>query len=79
MAWLTSSGASTRCFKDGGAYFRPGVSKATFGYFDSFAWHRVTQLSMPGAPEGQYSAGSDSSGCSSDTNAIPGLSATGVS
>ena len=25
------------------AYFRHGVSKATFGYLDSFAWHRVTQ------------------------------------
>jgi RNA-directed DNA polymerase len=25
------------------AYFRHGVSKATFGYLDAFAWHRVTQ------------------------------------
>jgi RNA-directed DNA polymerase len=25
------------------AYFRHGVSKATFGYLDSFVWHRVTQ------------------------------------
>lgn len=25
------------------AYFRHGVSKATFGYLDSFAWHRITQ------------------------------------
>lgn len=25
------------------AYFRHGVSKATFGYLDSFTWHRVTQ------------------------------------
>jgi RNA-directed DNA polymerase len=25
------------------AYFRYGVSKATFGYLDAFAWHRVTQ------------------------------------
>ncbi|MGY2026061.1 group II intron reverse transcriptase/maturase [Nocardia gipuzkoensis] len=25
------------------AYFRHGVSKATFGYLDSYAWHRVTQ------------------------------------
>ena len=24
-------------------YFRHGVSKATFGYLDSYAWHRVTQ------------------------------------
>ena len=24
------------------AYFRHGVSKATFGYLDAFAWHRVT-------------------------------------
>jgi RNA-directed DNA polymerase len=24
-------------------YFRHGVSKATFGYLDSFVWHRVTQ------------------------------------
>jgi len=25
------------------AYFRHGVPKATFGYLDSFVWHRVTQ------------------------------------
>jgi RNA-directed DNA polymerase len=25
------------------SYFRHGVSKATFGYLDSFVWHRVTQ------------------------------------
>lgn len=25
------------------AYFRHGVSKATFGYLDAFPWHRVTQ------------------------------------
>lgn len=25
------------------AYFRHGVSKATFGYLDAFTWHRVTQ------------------------------------
>lgn len=25
------------------AYFHRGASKATFGYLDSFAWHRVTQ------------------------------------
>lgn len=25
------------------AYFRHGVAKATFGYLDAFAWHRVTQ------------------------------------
>ena len=25
------------------AYFRHGVSKATFGYLDAFAWHRVTR------------------------------------
>lgn len=25
------------------AYFRHGVSKATFGYLDAFVWHRVTQ------------------------------------
>jgi RNA-directed DNA polymerase len=24
------------------AYFRHGVSKATFGYLDAFTWHRVT-------------------------------------
>ncbi|MEE6165796.1 MULTISPECIES: group II intron maturase-specific domain-containing protein [unclassified Mycolicibacterium] len=25
------------------AYFRHGVSKATFGYLDAFVWHRVTR------------------------------------
>ena len=43
MAWLISSGASIRCSEDGVRISTRGVSKATFAYFDAFAWHRVTR------------------------------------
>lgn len=43
MVWLICSGVSIRCFEDGVRISTRGVSKATFAYFDAFAWHRVTR------------------------------------
>ncbi|WMM75255.1 hypothetical protein RCF27_16925 [Rhodococcus pyridinivorans] len=41
MVWLICSGVSIRCFEDGVRISTRGVSKATFAYFDAFAWHRA--------------------------------------